>query len=205
MARGATARLFVAVDLPPEVREKLAEWARETVAERSSWAARRPRRPHRAPRVLEQEALHLTLCFLGSRAVGEIPQLSSALSLCAGAVGELSTGAPLWLPPRRPRSLAVEVRDPAGELGALHASLDRALSQVSAWEPERRRFRPHITLVRLREGTAPVRELSGDPPLLQPTPQLRFTPERMVLYRSLLGAGGASYDPLAVCELYAPG
>ena len=32
MPRGATARLFVAVDPPPAVCEELAEWAREALA-----------------------------------------------------------------------------------------------------------------------------------------------------------------------------
>jgi len=39
MARGATARLFVAADPPSDVREELAEWARETTAE---WGAVEP-------------------------------------------------------------------------------------------------------------------------------------------------------------------
>ena len=65
MARGATARLFVAVDPPAEVREELAEWAREAIADRAVWRPRRPRRPQRPPRLLKTEGLHLTLCFLG--------------------------------------------------------------------------------------------------------------------------------------------
>src|SRR5579859_2080998 len=145
MARGASARLFVAADPPLSIREALVEWARETTAE---WAAGSPRRSRRAPRVLKADALHLTLCFLGSRPLGEIPELASALGGCAEQVGELALGAPLWLPPRRPRALAVEIHDRDGRLGAVQATITRALSRASGWEPERRRFRPHITLVR---------------------------------------------------------
>lgn len=161
MTRGATARLFVAVDPPAEVCEELAEWAREAVADWRSWTVRRPRRPLRPPRLLAAEALHLTLCFLGSRPVGEIAALSSALGLCSEDAGELSVGAPLWLPPRRPHALAVEIRDRSGALEGLQASLTRTLSDASDWDPERRRFRPHITLVRVREGAAPARGASG--------------------------------------------
>jgi RNA 2',3'-cyclic 3'-phosphodiesterase len=196
MARGATARLFVAVDPPPDVREALVEWARHTAAEWSAWS---PRRSWRAPRVLKDEALHLTLCFLGSRPLGEIPDLASALGSCAEHVGELALGAPLWLPPRRPRALAVEVRDHPGELAALQASLTRTLSQASGWEPERRRFRPHITLVRV--GAAPRRGPEGERPLLGATPQLRFTPESVVLYRSSPTPAGSVYEPLATSEI----
>jgi RNA 2',3'-cyclic 3'-phosphodiesterase len=203
MARGAAARLFVAVDPPAQVREELAEWAREATADWASWAVRRPRRPRRPPRLLKPETMHLTLCFLGSRPVGEISALGTALSLCAEEVGELSVGAPLWLPPRRPHALAVEVRERSGALAALQAGVRSALEGASAWEPERRRFRPHVTLVRLRDGTAPGGEAGR--PLLPPTPKLSFTPEALVLYRSLPAAGGTTYEPLATRELGAAG
>ena len=62
-------------------------------------------------RLLDPEALHLTLCFLGSRPVEEIAAIGSTLSACAAHVGELSVGAPLWLPRTRPRSLAVAIHD----------------------------------------------------------------------------------------------
>jgi 2'-5' RNA ligase len=201
MARGATARLFVAVDPPTEVREALAQWARESVADWSSWAARRPRR---APRVLKADALHLTLCFLGSRPVDEIVALGAAMSPCAESVGELSVGAPLWLPPRRPHALAVELRDRAGALAGLQARLTRELAHASGWEPERRRFRPHVTLVRMRAGAGSAG--AGERAPLAATPQLRFTPESIVLYRSLPAPAGTTYEALATCGLgYAGG
>ena len=105
MSRGATARLFVAVDPPEAVREALAVWARDAAAGLGCVCAK-GRQPLR---LLDPEALHLTLCFLGSRPVAEIEAIGSALSACAAHTGELSVGAPLWLPPRRPRALAVEI------------------------------------------------------------------------------------------------
>ena len=198
MARGATARLFVAADPPAAVCEALAEWARETTAE---WAAGSPRRSRRAPRVLKADALHLTLCFLGSRPLGEIPELSLALGACAEHVGELALGAPLWLPPRRPRALAVEIHDRDGSLTALQATLTRALSRASGWEPERRRFRPHITLVRMGMGVAPRVRAAGEQPMLAATPQRSFAPNSIVLYRALTTPSGAIYEPLERCEL----
>src|SRR5260370_12564518 len=149
MARGATARLFGAADPPLAVREALAEWARATTAEWGAWS---PRRSRRTPRVLKADAMHLTLCFLGSRPLEEIVELASAVGACAEHVGELALGAPLWLPPRRPRALAVEVHDRSGRLTALQASLTRRLSLASGWEPERPRSTPHITLGRTALG-----------------------------------------------------
>jgi 2'-5' RNA ligase len=196
MYGGATARLFVAVDPPLQVREELAEWARGVAAAGSARGALR---------LLEAHSLHLTLCFLGSRPVEEIEALSGALRSCAERVRELSVGAPLWLPPRRPRALAVEIQDRAGEMTRLQEHLGDALSEVSGWEPQRRRFRAHITVARMREGAIGARGLisdrsSGARPL-PATPQLRFTPESIALYRSWLAPAGATYEKIATCEL----
>src|SRR5579864_3939725 len=139
MSPGATARLFVAVDPPPEVCEQLAAWAR-------SMGGRPRADPSARLRVLDAQSLHLTLCFLGSRPVAEIAALGAALAECAEDVGELEVGAPVLLPPRRPRALAVEIRDPAGRLARLHDRLLAALASASGWEPERRRFRAHVTV-----------------------------------------------------------
>ena len=108
--------MFVAADPPALVRERLAGWARGAAAAITS------SEPAPPLRLLDPENLHLTLCFLGSRPVEEITAIGSALSACAVDVGELSVGAPLWLPPARPRSLAVAIHDEAGELAGLHAA-----------------------------------------------------------------------------------
>jgi len=189
MSRGATARLFVALDLPAEVRGQLSRWARAIAAEPGSLPALR---------VLAPQSLHLTLCFLGSRPVAEIDAFAAALERCAQPLGELAAGAPLLLPPRRPRSLAVAIGDPAGTLDSLHGCLLVALSGASDWEPDRRRLRPHITVARMRSGARGEVEA----PVLQvATPQLRFTPRALALYRSWLEPAGARYEEIARCEL----
>jgi 2'-5' RNA ligase len=190
----------VAVDPPVEVCHELAAWARAAGTGLSLRAERDGRPPLR---LLAPEALHLTLCFLGSRPVSEIDTIAGVLGSCAPHVGELRVGAPLWLPPRRPRGLAVEVHDDSGELAALHAEASRAIAAVSDWEPERRRFRAHITLARLGAGF-PWRSREQEPQVAA-TPQLRFTPTAVVLYRSWLSRGGASYEPLVTSALQPSG
>lgn len=193
MTRGAAARLFVALDPPAAVCERLAAWARTALgtgrAGGSGAGASRPLR------VLHPELLHVTLCFLGSQPVAEIELAAAALGERASAVGELSIGAPLWLPPRRPRALAVEVHDSDGRLAELQRGVADALAAATSGGGRPgaggRRFRPHITLARMREGAAPrERELA-------PTPSLSFTPAELVLYRSWLAPTGASYEALA--------
>lgn len=194
MSRSATARLFLAIDPPLHLREALVAWARAALGPgrgRRSGAAR-------PLRLLDAELLHLTLCFLGERPLAEVEQIAALLRDSAREVGELSIGAPLWLPPRRPRVLAVEVHDPYEDLALLHRSLSAALAQGIGWEPAGRRpqrFRPHITLARMREDAAP-RERE-----LPPTPSLAFLPQEVVLYRSWLAPEGASYEALASATL----
>jgi 2'-5' RNA ligase len=186
----------VAVDPPAEVSEELTAWARAA----SAGFGLRTGRGGRTPlRLLGPETLHLTLCFLGSRPVSEIETIAGALSSAATHVGELRVGAPLWLPPRRPRALAVEVHDEGGGLATLHAEVSGAIAAVSDWEPERRRFRAHVTLARLGAGF-PWRSRAQEPEL-PATPQLRFTPDAVVLYRSWLSRTGASYEPLVTSGL----
>ena len=118
------------------------------------------------PRLLGAESMHLTLCFLGNRPTREIEPLGDAVSACARAVGKLSLGAPLWLPPGRPRVLAVEIRDETGGLRSLKGDVLGALAGVCEAEltPEHRRFRPHVTVARLRERSRPrERAARADP------------------------------------------
>jgi RNA 2',3'-cyclic 3'-phosphodiesterase len=197
VSRGATARLFVAVDPPAPVRGPLAGWARTAAAGLRSAGIGRPLR------LLDPAGLHLTLCFLGSRPVEEIAAISSTLSACATYAGELSLGAPLWLPSSRPRSLAVAVHDELGGLARLHAAVSEAVRDATAWEPERRRFRAHITVAR-RSGRVERRVRARGPVAgleLPATPALRFAAESVTLYRSWLSPQGASYEVISRCAL----
>jgi 2'-5' RNA ligase len=202
MARAPHARLFVAVDPPLDVREELAAWARAAAA-----ALSRERRSGNGPplRLLDVDGLHVTLCFLGNRPVEEIDAIAAAVQSCSTPAAELSLGAPLWLPPRRPRALAAEVRDHDGRLARLHGALREALGRAIGLEAERRRFRAHVTVARVRGGRrARARDPGPGAEPLPATPQLSFTAESAVLYRSRLSRAGATYEPLLECPLAAP-
>ncbi|HUB36428.1 MAG TPA: RNA 2',3'-cyclic phosphodiesterase [Solirubrobacteraceae bacterium] len=189
-AHTATARLFVALDLPRAARERLIAWARGALRELGMRAG-----GQESVRVLHPELLHLTLCFLGERPLAELQALREALRGCDATVGELAVGGPLWLPPRRPRALAVEIHDdPHGGLQALQRQLLGALARTCGFrERHQRRFRAHVTLARLRGGHA--RGAAGGRQMMA-TPALAFTPQTMVLYRSRLSPEGARYEAL---------
>jgi len=201
MSAGPTARLFVAVDPPTAVREQLAAWARSAAATLTGHRGRGAASPLR---VLEPPALHLTLCFLGARPVGEIGVIGAALSASAAELGELSVGAPLWLPPRRPRALAVEIHDSGVGLARLHRGVSDAIARATSWEAERRRFRAHVTVARMRGGATSRRGSAPTWPALPATPPAIFTPSSVVLYRSWLSPAGASYEAIATSGLAPP-
>jgi 2'-5' RNA ligase len=201
MSRSATARLFVALDPPGAVRERLAAWARVAVGalggSANAGAGRRVR-------LLGPETMHVTLCFIGSRPAAEIERVAGALEGLRAAGGELSLGGPLWLPPRQPRSLALAIHDRHGELSALHDAVQDALAGAVDWQPERRRYRAHVTVARIGRERSRKRteELAAQAP--PPTPQLSFVASEIVLYRSWLAPQGASYEALTSYALRAP-
>jgi len=152
-------------------------------------------------RVLDAELLHVTLCFLGDCPTEKINAIATRLAACAGPTGEISLGAPLWLPARHPRALAVELHDDQGQLAILQGSISTALGSDELRSTQRRdphrsqkrrhHFRPHVTVARMRSGTGPRERV------LPPTPPLSFKPSELILYRSWLSPQGASYEALA--------
>jgi 2'-5' RNA ligase len=175
-------RLFIACELPGELAASLAVWAARATG----------RDP--ALRLLAIDQLHLTLVFLGAMSVGQVDTLEEVIDDALRDEpwpSALRIGEPVWLAPRSPHVLAVEIVDEDAALGGLHERLVAGLSDGVGFEPERRRFLPHVTVARVRRGQAP-RDYSLDPP---PSPAA-FAAEAVTLVRSHLGPGGAQYEPL---------
>jgi 2'-5' RNA ligase len=124
-------RLFVALDLPDDVRAALPE-------------------PGEGWRPVAKASLHVTLAFLGW-----IEGAEPVISVVADAVvpvGTLSTAGCVLLPRRRPRVMAVEL---AGDAGDLQASVSGALAAAGLYAPEARPWLAHVTIGRA------VRDVSG--------------------------------------------
>ena len=180
---GRRVRLFVALDLPEEVRAHLLEWRRGPLTVRDGL------------RPVSAAALHLTLVFIGGRPESDVGSLSELMRGCAAPVKDLVLGGALWLPPRRPRVLAVEVRDTIRALTALQARLAEVLETDAGAAREERPFRPHVTVARVRSG-AKVQPLE----LSAPRP-LAFDGAALTLYRSRTAPTGAVYEALSRVEL----
>jgi RNA 2',3'-cyclic 3'-phosphodiesterase len=176
------ARLFVALDLPPPVRDELAAWAAREAGDLGL-------------RLLAPEMLHVTLCFLGWRPAAEAERIGELAIAPAAPVPDLSVAGVAWLPPRRPRVLAVDLDDPTGAAVDLQARVSEALVGGAGYEPERRPWRPHVTVGRV-PGRARVRAADLSPPPSEP-----FAGAALTLYRSHLRRGGAQYAPVARATL----
>jgi 2'-5' RNA ligase len=149
-------------------------------------------------RRVRREALHVTLCFLGTVPVAEIDGVARACEAVRDApAAECGLGEVLWLPQRRPRVLALGVTDAGGALAVAQRTLSGALSGGGWYEPERRPFRPHVTVGRFRRA-------GGHATALAAPPALAFTGSTVVLMRSLPERGGSRYERLAAVELTGP-
>jgi len=170
-------RLFVALELPATARRALAAFR-----DRTDPAVWRP---------VRDEALHLTLAFLGSRPASDVDVVAGVLQASRGGPVPLVLGGPLLLPPRRARVLCAEVADGGGALSALQARVSAGLVEAGVYEAEKRPFRAHATVARVRAGARAPREWSGPGP--EP---VAFDGGPLTLFRSRLSRAGAAYEPL---------
>jgi 2'-5' RNA ligase len=176
---GATSlRLFVALELPPAARDALVAF-RDAAADPRIW------------RPVAADALHLTLAFLGRRPAEDVVAIDEVLYAAASSAPRLSLAGALLLPPRRARVLCVALDDPDGTLAALQSRVSEGLAGAGVYVPERRPFRAHATVARLRPRERASRSVATAPEPLE------FHGESLTLFVSRLHPHGARYEPLA--------
>jgi len=139
-----TIRLFVAIDLPGEVKDLLAE----TAVQLSQNV------PKRAIRWVRREQMHLTLRFLGDTAVAHLPNLQQALSQLVTQHHPLQLrlhGVGAFPNQKRPRVVWAGLAGDLAPLQAMQADLEARLVGLG-WEREKRPFNPHLTLGRVKDA-----------------------------------------------------
>jgi len=183
-------RLFVAINLPPEVRRLAYE------------AAAPLREAAPAARWTAEANLHLTLKFLGEVADPAMAEVMERVRGVAARHPEIPLelgGFGAFPNFRRPRIVWVEVApDPRLEL--LHHDVEVACASLG-FEVDGRPFRPHVTLGRVKPA-APPGELRA---LAAAARGVEVSATCMVptieLMRSELSAGGSRYSVLAALPL----
>jgi len=185
------ARLFVALDLPDEVREGIVAWQRRELTD----PALRPVRP---------ESLHMTMVFLGYHPEKEIERIGEvAFAVSAPAPRIELLPEPVGVPRgKRPRLFALDA--PSEGAVALQAAVERNLVEARRYKREKRPFWPHLTVARVRPEKRGSRKPAAVESPPGPLPERvfgSFRPTRLVLYRSHLRREGAQYEPMAELEL----
>ena len=196
-ARSNTVRCFVSVGISAEAREQLigaVERIRREIPQGIQWA-----RP---------DGMHLTLKFLGDIPADEVPPLLD----CLVPVASNATPFPLALaglgmfPNRRkPRVLWAGVTGNLDALSGLQQSAENAINALGH-PPERRPFRPHITLGRPRRSVSDSqlerigRVVSG---VSSPAP-VSWQVESIEVMQSELHPSGARYTILGSVPLKSP-
>ena len=186
-------RLFVAIDLPEDVREAL---------RRLQAGLRR----HDLPglRWTRPEGVHLTLKFLGETPATSLPAIEGALDRAVRGVPcfRLALGPPGTFGGRRgPRVLWVDVEGELQPLQQLQAAVERELA-AAGFAPEERGFSPHLTLARVPQPPRPgLAERVARALEAVAAARGEFEARELVLMRSSLQAGGAVYSRVAAFPL----
>jgi 2'-5' RNA ligase len=185
------ARLFVALDLPADVRAGVDAWGQGELDD----PALRP---------LPSASLHVTLVFLGYRPEKEVDRLAEIVEAIDAPAAAIALRDPVARPERgRPRLYALPVE--SAEAVRLQAGLEESLVAAGLHEPGGRPFWPHLTVARVRPESRgskrPQRVESPPGPLPAATKRTDVRVVRASLYRSELKLQGAKYTRLAHVDL----
>jgi 2'-5' RNA ligase len=176
-------RLFTALDPPDTLRSRAAR-LRTPGALDARWTS--------------PDQYHVTLRFLGEVDPDRAARVDAALTQVDGPVPACSPYGLDVLPSRRRPSVLILGLDRTDSLLRLYESVSAAL-EAEGIDPEERRYRPHVTLARLDDGSAEAvhrfldQHDAGDLP--------SFRARRFHLYESTLTPDGALHDRRASYSL----
>ena len=175
-------RLFVAIDLPQEIKESLV--ALQEGLPGARWVG--------------IEGLHLTLRFIGEVDGAEADDIHAALATVMGSpfMARLESAGTFSGRGGRRVVWAGAVRD--APLKRLKRQVDAALRRAGC-APESRKFAPHVTLARLKGASD---ERTADfVAQIAPRVAAEFEVREFVLFSSRLAPGGAVHTAEAVYPL----
>ncbi len=188
-------RLFASCDITPDAREVIGGVITEL-----------RKRSGEAVRWVRPEGLHVTLKFLGEVPVKKLPSVKLAIheavsghspfNLEFANIGTFGGREGL-------RLMWVGIAGDVLRLEALVRALNRALAVVG-FEPERRPFRPHLTLGRVHDNI-PTRQRAEIEVAVGKlaVPEVTWRVSQVNLMRSRLSPAGARHEALATFPLKA--
>lgn len=188
----STLRTFVAVAAAPELEQR----AGVLIGKLRSSSAK--------VKWVEPTNLHWTLKFLGDIELRETAAICRAVSEAVAPFAPFdieATGAGAFPAPTRPRTVWLGMGQGTEEMIALHDAIDRSLEPLG-YRPENRRFRPHITIGRVRQSTSEGISELGELVQQHATFDGGLTSVfEVTIFSSELGRHGPTYEPLGHAEL----
>ena len=182
-------RAFIAIELPPTIRQQLEKVVRQFQAQRLTGV-----------RWVAVNNIHLTLKFLGDSSPHSLEKLTARIEPAARSVSPFPiqvTGLGAFPNPRRPRVIWVGLQAPPA-LAELQKAIEAQAAAVG-FSLDARGFSPHLTLGRVQQSARGEEVARISSALAQTQVGLlgEFNAKCVSLFRSDLRPGGAVYTHLA--------
>ncbi|MCA9271324.1 MAG: RNA 2',3'-cyclic phosphodiesterase [Planctomycetales bacterium] len=187
----ASLRTFIAVPLPPEVKQAAQRLARDLAVDGGgiNW--------------VEPQQMHLTLKFLGSVRENETYEICRALAQATAdweAFDLVCGGAGAFPSIDRPRTLWIGTQAGTDEFSRLHSAIDEAMAGLG-FKHDPPRFTPHLTIGRVKQPGPWLADLTKK---LEENAEydagVAFVDE-VVFYASDLSPQGPTYTRVGAAEL----
>jgi len=184
-------RTFVAVEVPAEVKDR----ARQLIDRLRIGPAK--------VKWVEPEHMHWTLKFLGDVHMLETPAVCAAVQRAVEPLAPFdieACGAGAFPDFHRPRTVWIGTGEGSEAMVELHDAIDHELSKLG-YRGENRRFRPHLTVGRVRQSPEGIEQLGQ---LVRENATFASglsTVYEVVVFSSQLSNRGPTYEPLCHAEL----
>lgn len=182
-------RIFIAINLPADVKKALAKY-------QAKW-------PELPARWTDQNNLHITLEFLGDltdQEIGDTCMIAKEVAL-RHRVFSVNLNRIIFGPKNKfpPRMIWAE-GEKSKEIFDLKNDLQNSLLESVRFAPESREFTPHITLARISEWQFKAIE-PEEVPEVNENIELIFTVESIEVMESINKRNGPVYEILESCQL----
>ncbi len=183
-------RAFLAVSLDDPVKSALADIVSQVRGRGAAGVA-----------LARPDSIHLTLKFLGDISKAQVDAMERAVTVAVSGVPALSLTlgrAGVFPSVGSPRVLWVGLEGDLDGLAELQRSVEQA-TEAMGFARERRRFSPHLTIGRVRNGARPEQTRRAIEGLLaaKVPADVRLDVRSVDLVRSILLPSGAIYERLA--------
>lgn len=193
-------RLFVALDIDDEIRERIARFVEgvQGFAPDARW--------------VKPESLHVTLKFIGEQPDAAVARIKELLATIDAHGTQIHFHGYGFFPTAKSARVFWVGMEAGHELASLAAAIDEKTAALGI-PKEERAFSPHLTLARAGGGSGTPRHMKGDHPnrvfqhlqeklAVLPVPDFgTMTTQAFFLYQSQLSPKGSKYTKLQRFEL----